>query len=150
MNQESILNALKLVKYPGFSRDIVSFGIVKNVSVNNGAVSVMIELTSASREVAAQLKESCEQTLRALPEVKLVHVDVKLSGAAQAAPGATAGAGPWANQNKVAGINRIVAVASGKGGVGKSTCSVNVACALQHWGHRLACWIATFTGPAFP
>jgi len=147
LNQETILNALKAVKYPGFSRDIVSFGIIKNVAVNNGAVSLGIELTSASQEIATQLKAACEQTLRALPEVKLVHVEVKLPAAT---PGAPAGQGPFANQNKVPGIKRLVAVASGKGGVGKSTCSVNLACALTHLGSRVGLLDCDIYGPSIP
>jgi ATP-binding protein involved in chromosome partitioning len=147
LNQDTVLNALKSVKYPGFSRDIVSFGIIKNVAVNNGAVSVAIELTSANREVAAQLKEACEQTLRSLPEVKVVHVEVKLP---PGAPAASGGLSPWANQNKVPGLHRIVAVASGKGGVGKSTCSVNVACALRHLGARVGLLDCDIYGPSVP
>ena len=76
--QDTLLNALKSVKYPGYSRDIVSFGIVKNVAVNNGAASVQIELTSANAEAAARIKADCEQALRAVPEVKLVHVEIKM------------------------------------------------------------------------
>src|SRR6266496_606425 len=106
LNQEIIINALKSVKYPGYSRDIISFGLVKNVAASDGAVSVTIELTSANREVAAQLKQSCEQVLRALPEVKLVHVEVKMPAAA---PGPAAAApGAWANQQKVPGLARVV------------------------------------------
>ena len=84
LNQDTIINALKSVKYPGYSRDIVSFGIVKNVAANNGAVSVSIELTSANKDVAAQLKQDCEQSLRALPDVKAVHVEVKMPAGQQA------------------------------------------------------------------
>ena len=148
LNQDTIINALKAVKYPGYSRDIVSFGLVKNVAAANGAVSVTIELTSANREAAAQLKQNCEQVLRALPEVKMVHVDVKMPAGPQATP---AGAqSPWANQNKVPGLARIIAVASGKGGVGKSTCSVNLACALRHLGAKVGLLDCDIYGPSIP
>src|SRR5437867_10525936 len=111
LNQETIVNALKSVKYPGYSRDIVSFGLVKSVAANDGAVSVSIELTSANREVAAQLKQSCEQVIGALPEVKLVHVEVKMPASPPGAPAAAPGV--WASQHKVPGLARILAVASG-------------------------------------
>src|SRR5262245_29259859 len=118
LDQAAILNALKAVKYPGYSRDIVSFGLVRQVTANQGAVSIGIELTSANQEAAAQIKKSCEDVLRALPEVKHLHVEVKLP--AGAAPGTAAaaatGTGAFSQQGKVPGLARIVAVASGKGG----------------------------------
>lgn len=145
--QEALLNVLKSVKYPGYSRDIVSFGIVKNVAVNNGAASVQIELTSANAEAAARIKQDCEQALRAVPEVKLVHVEVKMPAGPAATPGAS---GTFASQNKVPGLARIIAVASGKGGVGKSTCSVNLACALHQLGAKVGLLDCDIYGPSIP
>ena len=148
LNQDTITNALKGVKYPGYSRDIVSFGLVKDIAVNNGAVTLQLELTSHQPAVAAQLKQVCEQTLKTLPDVKLVYIEVKMP---PAQPGAApAGPSPFANQNKVPGIKRLVAVASGKGGVGKSTCSVNLACALTHLGARVGLLDCDIYGPSIP
>src|SRR6266516_4029454 len=109
LNQETIINALKSVKYPGYSRDIVSFGLVKSVAASDGAVSVSVELTSANGDVAAQLKQSCEQVIRALPGVKFAHVEVKMPASPPGAPAAAPGV--WANPQKVPGLARIVAVA---------------------------------------
>lgn len=148
LNQDTILNALKAVKYPGYSRDIVSFGLVKNIAANNDAVSVSIELTSANKDAAEQLKQSCEQAIRALPDVKMIHVDVKMPAGQQAAP--VAGQNAFANQNRVPGLARIIAVASGKGGVGKSTCSVNLACALRHLGAKVGLLDCDIYGPSIP
>ncbi len=147
LNQESILTALKAVKYPGYSRDIVSFGLVKHVAANAGAVSITIELTSPNQEVAAQLKQGCEQVLKSLPEVRAVHVEVRLPAAPASAP---AGPNPFANQNRIPGLRRIVAVASGKGGVGKSTCSVNLACGLALLGERVGLLDCDIYGPSIP
>jgi ATP-binding protein involved in chromosome partitioning len=147
LNQDTIINALKSVKYPGYSRDIISFGIVKNVAANNGAVSFTLELTSANTEVAAQLKQACEQAIRMLPEVKMVHVEVKMP-AAQQAP--VTGQSGMATQNRVPGLARIIAVASGKGGVGKSTCSVNLACALKQLGAKVGLLDCDIYGPSIP
>lgn len=145
---DDIKNALKSVKYPGYSRDIVSFGLVKEVNSANGAVSVSMQLTSANAQAAAQIKAESEQALKALPGVQQVFVEVKQPAAAPGA--ATAGPSPWANQNRVPGIKRIVAVASGKGGVGKSTVSVNLACGLRHLGAKVGLLDCDIYGPSIP
>ena len=146
LNEPSILEALKAVKYPGYSRDIVSFGIVKHVAANNGAVSVLIQLTSANDAAAKQIKADAEGVLRGLAGVNMVSVQVTQPAAAAGAPAP----GGMAAPNKVPGIKRVVAIASGKGGVGKSTCSVNLACALQHLGERIGLLDCDIYGPSIP
>ncbi|SPE61507.1 Protein mrp homolog [Verrucomicrobia bacterium] len=146
LSEQDIKDALTAVKYPGFSRDIVSFGLVKQIAANEGAVSVSMQLTAGSAEIAAQIKAESERVLKALPGVNLVHVEVKY----QAAPSGGAGPGHLANQNRVPGIRHIVAVASGKGGVGKSTVSVNLACALQQLGAQVGLLDCDIYGPSIP
>src|SRR5687767_10958724 len=116
MSQDAIIDALKSVKYPGYSRDVVSFGLVKNVAVNNGAASVVIELSSANTDVAKQLKADAEAAVKSVAGIKFAHVEIKMppgattSGRASSAATTTpAGPNPWAQQNKVPGIARIIA-----------------------------------------
>ncbi|MBI2947582.1 MAG: Mrp/NBP35 family ATP-binding protein [Verrucomicrobia bacterium] len=147
LNEETVRQALQSVKYPGYSRDIVSFGLVKQISAANNAVSVLIQLTSGNSEAAQQIKNDCERALEAMPGVKAVHVDVKLPAPTSAS---AAGPNPWSQQSPVPGIKRMVAVASGKGGVGKSTTSVNLACALRHLGAAVGLLDCDIYGPSIP
>jgi ATP-binding protein involved in chromosome partitioning len=146
LTEDDIKQALRAVKYPGYSRDIVSFGLVKQITAKDGGISVAMQLTTGNPEIAAQIKLESEGALRALPGIKQVQVEVGQQGAPQAA----APQSPWAQQNKVPGIRRIIAVASGKGGVGKSTVSVNLACALQHLGVKIGLLDCDIYGPSIP
>src|SRR3954462_8922199 len=138
-SEQQITEALKAVKYPGYNRDIVSFGLIKEIAVNDGAVSVALQLTGGKPEVAEQLKTDCERAIKELPGVSKVYVQVRQQGAA-----------PPTQQNKIPGLNRIVAVASGKGGVGKSTASVNLACGLAYLGSRVGLLDCDIYGPSIP
>jgi ATP-binding protein involved in chromosome partitioning len=149
LTQDAILAALKAVKYPGFSRDIVSFGLVKEVAANAGAVTALLQLTSPSPEAAVTIKAECERVLRALPGVEQVFVDVR-QPAGQPGQAPAGAANPFANQNRIPGVKRVIAVASGKGGVGKSTVSVNLACGLTSLGMRVGLLDCDIYGPSIP
>jgi ATP-binding protein involved in chromosome partitioning len=145
LSQDDIKAALAAVKYPGFSRDIVSFGLVKEIAVANGAVSVALQLTSPNADAARQIKSDAEQVLKKLPGVSHAIVEVRQPTAGQAAP-----ASPFVNQKGVPGVKRVIAVASGKGGVGKSTCAANLACALAHLGSKVGLLDCDIYGPSIP
>ncbi len=146
VSEEDVKKALMAVKYPGYTRDVVSFGLVNQIAVKDGAVSVMLNLTSSNAEAARQIKTESEQALRALPGIKAVYVEVNQPAAAPTAGGQS----PWTQQARIPGIQRIVAVASGKGGVGKSTVSVNLACGLHHLGVRVGLLDCDIYGPSIP
>ena len=149
INEETIREKLKSVRYPGYSRDIVSFGFVKQVAANNGAVSVSVEMTSTTAEVMGQIKNECENALRSLPGVNAVHVEVKGATAAAGPPGGAPGS-PSEGQSGIPGVRHIVAVASGKGGVGKSTVSANLSCALARLGASVGLLDCDIYGPSIP
>jgi ATP-binding protein involved in chromosome partitioning len=144
LTENAIKTALAGVRYPGYSRDIVSFGLVKEVTVNGGAVVVGLQLTSPNPEAAAQIKTDCEHALRALPGVEHVVVEVRQPA------GPNQGPDPWAKQTRVPGVDRVIAIASGKGGVGKSTVAVNLACALAQRGQRIGLLDCDIYGPSIP
>lgn len=129
---ESIRAALKQIKYPGFSRDIVSFGLVQAVQFNDGLAVVELKVTTADAAVPQKLKADIEAVVGQLPEVKRVDARIAVH-APKGAPvaGGTQGSGGQSRLASLKAVKYIVAVASGKGGVGKSTFASNLACALE-------------------
>jgi len=133
VTSDQIKEQLKQVKYPGFSRDIVSFGLVRSAGFFDGTVKVSLALTSSDPKTPLQLKQDVEKALRGLPGVKDILVEIAVAPAKAPPPGTTAtasGGNLGGNAGAPKKIRHAVAIASGKGGVGKSTFAVNLACAL--------------------
>jgi len=127
---ETLLTALRGVKYPGFSRDIVSFGLVRSVEAHNGTARLQLEVMTADPQVPAQLKETAGQALRAVPGIRHAEIEITVKEPKGPRPPASAGASS-AGPSQLQHVRYRVAVASGKGGVGKSTFAVNLACAFD-------------------
>lgn len=141
ISEEQVTNALKAVKYPGFTRDIVSFGLVKGIRIDQGEVQVQIAMATNDPNVPAAIKNEAEKILGAIPGVQKATILIDI----HAPP---AGAGTGVGATRIPGIKHVIAVASGKGGVGKSTVAANLAMALQQSGARVGLCDCDIYGPS--
>ncbi|MDR2862584.1 MAG: Mrp/NBP35 family ATP-binding protein, partial [Puniceicoccales bacterium] len=122
MDKDTILNALKQVKYPGYSRDIVSFGLVQKLDIKDGQAAVSLSVNTADSTIPQQLHEA---VAAALSSVGYPGAAINIEVTAPTPRTETAN-----SPAPIPGVKHVIAIASGKGGVGKTTFSVNLACAF--------------------
>jgi ATP-binding protein involved in chromosome partitioning len=142
--QDQILDALKTVKFPGLSRDIVSFGFVRDVRVDGSVVSFTIHFQTENPAVGEQIARDADRAVRAVEGVSDVRVNLEIGG--RGGTQLPQGAAP--PTQTLAGVRYRIAVASGKGGVGKSTVSTNLALSLRALGHTVGLLDADIYGPS--
>ena len=142
LDEQTLRDTLRRVKYPGFSRDIVSFGLVKEITITGADVAVQLVITTGEPAVARQIRDEANAALAALPGVGRVEIKIDIQAPAQAAgvPGPA----------KIEGVKHVIAVASGKGGVGKSTVASNLALAFAATGASAGLCDCDLYGPSIP
>ncbi len=140
LTEEKILNALKHVIDPDLKRDLVSLGMIQNVRIENNTVSFDLLLTTPACPIKDNLKEACIEAIkRFISDDIVVNVNVKAREYK-----------PISGEDLLPGVRHVVAVTSGKGGVGKSTVAVNLALALVQMGARVGLLDADVYGPSVP
>src|SRR6185369_12527637 len=140
VSQEQVLGVLKKVQDPDLRKDIVSLGFIRNLKVENGNVAFDLNLTTPACPVKDQMRDEAIALVKALPGVQ--NVDIKMTSEVRQAP--------QLDKTALSGVRNIVAVGSGKGGVGKSTIAVNIAASLAAAGAKVGLLDGDIYGPTTP
>lgn len=142
LTKEAILNALRAVEDPDLHRDLVTLGMIKDIEIDGGKVSFKLELTTPACPMKEKMKNECQQAVSQVEGVTQVDIALTANTAHQAAG--------VPQPKQIPGVSHVIAVSSGKGGVGKSTVAVNLALALKARGAKVGLMDADAYGPNIP
>lgn len=141
VQEADILKALSTVMDPDLNQDVVKAGMVKNLKIDGGAVDVTIELTTPACPMKEKIRSDAEAALKAVAGLSKLTLQMT----------ARTRAGPMTSKDALLpGVKNVVLVGAGKGGVGKSTIALNLACALARHGASVGLLDADFYGPSIP
>lgn len=140
LSEASVLNELRKIQDPDLHRDIVTLGFIKNLAIREGDVSFDFVLTTPACPAKDQMRDDAMNLVGAIAGVKNVNINMQAEVRQQ----------PAFNKNAITGVKNVVAVCSGKGGVGKSTVSVNLAAAMAREGAKVGLLDADIYGPTIP
>ena len=142
MTEQAILKALRNVEDPELKKDIVSLGFVAKIQIDGAAVTVELSVPPPARPSRVELKRDCEKRVREVPGVAAVRIELQTD---------VIGPRPVSPRLEILkGVRYTIAVASGKGGVGKSTVTANLSAALAKSGLRVGLLDCDVYGPSIP
>jgi ATP-binding protein involved in chromosome partitioning len=142
LEEQTVLDALRVVNDPDLHRDIVSLGFIKDLKIDGGRVAFTIELTTPACPVKDQMRDQARAAVLRVPGVS--SVEIQMSARVREAVGGEGGRQP------LEGVKNVIAVGAGKGGVGKTTVAVNLAIALARAGGRVGIVDGDIYGPNVP